>query len=120
MFATRQTLAAAQSSSMDAFLRRRYSRRASSATSMPILLRNLKQSATVFAGVYTLRVPPWMRYSFTPKWSADPEIRTNRIAGEVICGAHAFTEIIKNGRPILRMKMRSRPANRGSRACQWQ
>ena len=51
MFATWQTFAAAQSSCMEAFLRCRHSRRASSVMSVPILLRNLKQSALVFAGV---------------------------------------------------------------------
>src|ERR1700691_3587992 len=91
MFATRQTLAAAHSSSIEAFLRRRHSRRASRATSVPILLRNLKQSATVFAGVYTLSVPPRTGYSFIPKCRAGPDMRTKRIGGEVMWGVHALT-----------------------------
>ena len=47
--AIRQTLAAFQSSSLVAFFFRQQSRRASSATSRPTRLRNLKQSATVLA-----------------------------------------------------------------------
>jgi len=42
-FVTRHTLAAVQSSSMEAFFRRRDSRRHSMGTSSPSLLRNLKQ-----------------------------------------------------------------------------
>src|SRR5689334_16230419 len=51
--ATRQTFAASQSSSIEAFLFRRQSRSASSATSRPILFRYLKQSATVLAALNT-------------------------------------------------------------------
>ncbi len=47
----RQTLAASHRSSIVAFFSRQQSRSASMATSSPILLRNLKQSATVLAGV---------------------------------------------------------------------
>src|SRR5882762_600944 len=87
---TRQTLAAAQSSSIVAFFVRRDSRRASMATSRPILFRNLKQSATVFAGLNTRRVAPEDAYSFTPKRSVGPDMRTRRIGGEETLGAQAF------------------------------
>ena len=49
-FATRHTFAYFQNSSIVARRCRQQSRRASSATSRPILFRYLKQSATVFAG----------------------------------------------------------------------
>ena len=51
--ATRQTFAAARISSIVAFFVRRHSSRGSIATYMPILVRNLKQSATVFEGLKT-------------------------------------------------------------------
>src|SRR5580693_4475499 len=89
--ATRQTLAAAAISSIVAFFSRKHSFSASIATSVPILLRNLKQSATVFAGVYTFSVPPRTGYSLTPKLSAAPDILISRIVGEVIFGLQAFT-----------------------------
>src|SRR6202051_3617539 len=65
--ATRQTLGAAASSSIEAFFCWRHSLRASIAPSRPTLLRNLKQSATVFAGENTRRVAPEIEYSFIPK-----------------------------------------------------
>ncbi len=60
------------------------------ATSRPILFRNLKQSATVFAGLNTRRVAPEDAYSFTPKRSVGPDMRTRRIGGEETLGAQAF------------------------------
>ena len=65
--ATRQILAAAQSSSIVAFFDRRHSFNASMETSRPILFRNLKQSATVFAGVKTRSTAPDTLCCFTPK-----------------------------------------------------
>src|SRR6267378_2889395 len=65
--ATRQILAAAQSSSIVPFFECRHSFNASMATSSPILFRNLKQSATVFAGVKTRSTAPDTLCCFTPK-----------------------------------------------------
>ena len=49
--ATRQIFAASQSSSIVALFSRKHSRRACIASSVPIFDRNLKQSATVLAGL---------------------------------------------------------------------
>jgi hypothetical protein len=68
----------------------RGSLRGSMATSTPILLRNLKQSATVFAGLNTRMIVPAIRCSSTPKRSACPNMRTSRIEGEGRFGAQAF------------------------------
>jgi len=80
-FATRQTFAAFQSSSMLAFLRLRVSRRASSATSRPSLFLYLKQSATVFAGLNTWINTFSIFLIWTPYLRGSPEKRTIRRGG---------------------------------------
>ena len=64
-----------------------------SATSSPILLRYLKQSTTVFAGLYTLTETPSICFSSMPSVRALPENRTNRMAGRVTSGSRAFRSI---------------------------
>src|SRR5438105_13487261 len=64
--AMRRAWAARYSWSIVAFFCRRQSRRASIATSRPILLRYLKQSTTVRAGSVTRTVTFWRMCSSTP------------------------------------------------------
>ena len=71
----------------------RYSRSASTARSTPILFRNLKQSATVFALEVIATSTPSTTYRSTPKERAPPENRTTRIGGQSAFGFLAFTSI---------------------------
>src|ERR1700678_1890316 len=87
--ATRQTFAASQSSSIVAFFSRKHSRSAWIASSVPVFDRNLKQSATVFAGLYTLISNPSTRCSTTPKVRASPETRITRMGGYSMRGDQA-------------------------------
>src|SRR6185369_7757989 len=65
--ATLQIFAYFQRSSNLHLRLRRHSRSASIATSRPILLRYLKQSATVFAGQYSRTVTPSILWKSTPR-----------------------------------------------------
>src|SRR3989442_10897890 len=89
-FATRHTLAYFQSSSIVARRWRQKSRRASSATSRPILFRYLKQSATVFAALYTRTGTPSILCFSTPLVRAAPENLTILSGGWSTVGFHAF------------------------------
>lgn len=66
MFVIRQSRAIFESSSALAFFFRQASRRASTARLMPTLLRYLKQSTTVLAGLVILTFTPEIRCSWMP------------------------------------------------------
>jgi hypothetical protein len=68
------------------------SRRASMATSRPILFRYLKQSATVFAGDATRTVTLSIVRPSIPSVSAAPEKRTMR-KGRPVAGMQSLTSI---------------------------
>jgi len=63
----RQAFAAAISSSAVALHSRHVSLRASRAISSPTLFQTLKQSTTVFAGLYTFVLTPFSMCSCMPK-----------------------------------------------------
>src|SRR6185369_2206298 len=88
--ATRQILAYFQRSSILHLRLRRHSRSASIATSRPILLRYLKQSATVFAGQYSLTVTPSILWVSTPEENAASENLITRSWGVSTRGRAAF------------------------------
>ena len=92
-FATRQIFAAAQIMSMVAFFCRNVSRSASRAISRPILWRNLKQSATVLAGVKTGTSIPSILYFTTPNRRVSGEKRTTRSFTLSTLGVLAFCPI---------------------------
>jgi hypothetical protein len=81
MLATRSIFAKYHNSSLVNSLAAQPSRRASSATSVPILLRYLKQSATVLATLVTRTETPSTRCSSTPSVRAAPEKRISRSGG---------------------------------------
>ncbi len=92
-FATRQTLAACHRSSAVALRLLMDSRRASSATSSPILFRYLKQSATVFATEKTRSGTPSTSWVVWPKSSVCFENRTIRSRGLSETGLRSFSPI---------------------------
>ena len=92
-FATRQTLAACHRSSTVALWLLMDSRRASSATSRPILFRYLKQSATVFATEKTRSGTPSTSWVAWPKSSDCFENRTIRNCGISETGRRSFSPI---------------------------
>lgn len=90
-FATRQILAACQSSSVVTLLLLMDSRSASNATSSPILLRYLKLSATVFATEKMRTGTPSMQCVFWPNSSDGFEKRTIRNLGVSERGRRSFS-----------------------------
>src|SRR6516162_1373569 len=88
--ATRCSVAYFQMSSILKSLRRRKARSASSATSRPVLLRYLKQSTTVRAGVVSRTVTPSMRRDSTPCVRAGFANRTMRTGGYLNLGRAAL------------------------------
>src|ERR1051325_8353540 len=88
--ATLQIFAYFQRSSNLHLRLRRHSRSASIATSRPILLRYLKQSATVFAGQYSRTVTPSILWDSTPDEKAASENLITRSRGVSTRGRAAF------------------------------